>query len=240
MSPEQARRIDIDTRTDIYSLGYILFELLAGRKPYGSDTALSTIEMHLNAEVPLAHLVAPDLKIPEHISRLAERTMARSKYDRVPTMTDVVALVKTSETSRQEVETQSENAKTSPIKQQSQKFSRKMIVAMLLVVAMVCLAAPYLVTEVVKSMFSLPELNPVTMSNESERDFQSLGKLVGLTENAISTKQYHLNGEAVTDATMKGILLSRGKSPTRDIIISRAGITRESLKLIAECPTVEP
>lgn len=242
MSPEQARRIDIDTRTDIYSLGCMLYELLTAEKPYGGETALLTIEMHLHAEVPLAHLVAPDLQIPEHISRLAERMMAKSKFDRVPTMTDVAALLKSSEPSRPVVvETQSKSTRAIPVKQLIKRYSRKTLLALILIVAVGGFAAPYLVTEMVKPMLSIPEQKPVPLSNESETDFQSLGKMVGLTEkksDAICTKQYHLNGEAVTDATLKGILMSGGESPT-DIIISRTGITRESLKLIAACPTIQ-
>src|SRR5579883_2222131 len=53
VSPEQCRGGKLDPRTDIYSLGCLLFEMLTGKPPYVGDNVAETIMMHINAPVPL-------------------------------------------------------------------------------------------------------------------------------------------------------------------------------------------
>lgn len=55
MSPEQAHGINIDARSDIYSLGIVLFELITGREPYQAETPMSLLMMHINEPVPPIH-----------------------------------------------------------------------------------------------------------------------------------------------------------------------------------------
>ena len=54
MSPEQGHGQDLDPRSDLYSLGVMLFEMLTGRKPYTADNPMAIIYMHRNAPTAAA------------------------------------------------------------------------------------------------------------------------------------------------------------------------------------------
>lgn len=77
MSPEQAEGRVLDSRTDLYSLGVMLYEMLAGKKPYTGVTALEVLQQHVQAPVP--HL--PGL-LAEH-QALLDRLMAKDRTQRI-------------------------------------------------------------------------------------------------------------------------------------------------------------
>ncbi|MFF1733687.1 WD40 repeat domain-containing serine/threonine protein kinase [Streptomyces sp. NPDC058247] len=81
MSPEQWRGADIDARTDLYSLGCVLYELLAGRPPFTTSASVFAL-MHQHLEelaIPLREL-RPDL--PEHLTSLVLRLLAKDPAER--------------------------------------------------------------------------------------------------------------------------------------------------------------
>lgn len=83
MSPEQGRGDSIDERSDIYSLGVLFFELLTGRKPFESDTAMGIIYKHAEAPVPL---------LPPRFARyqvIINMMMAKRPDDRMPSASEI-------------------------------------------------------------------------------------------------------------------------------------------------------
>ncbi|MGZ9222312.1 MAG: serine/threonine protein kinase [Anaerolineales bacterium] len=62
MSPEQARGEKVDKRTDIYSLGIMLYEMLAGTVPFQSDTTFGMLMKHINEPPPPIKGISPDLQ----------------------------------------------------------------------------------------------------------------------------------------------------------------------------------
>jgi hypothetical protein len=61
MSPEQAQGLPVDTRSDLYSLGVVTFEMLTGRQPYHDETAMQIVMKHINAPVPSLREAAPNV-----------------------------------------------------------------------------------------------------------------------------------------------------------------------------------
>jgi serine/threonine protein kinase len=90
MSPEQWLAAgDIDRRTDVYSLGVILFELMAGRPPFTGDSPFELRELHLQAPVPtLRSLGVP---VPPAAEQVIKRAMAKRPADRYGDMSEVLA-----------------------------------------------------------------------------------------------------------------------------------------------------
>ena len=90
MSPEQIRaQAHLDGRTDIYALGVILFEMLAGQLPFKADGRLPIALMHLSDPVPAIHTLNPNL--PESISQIIMQAMAKSREDRFASASDLMA-----------------------------------------------------------------------------------------------------------------------------------------------------
>ena len=87
MSPEQAQGHKVDTRSDIYALGIVLYEIFTGQVPFRGETPISTILKHLNDPPPLegpqAHGIPPSLK------PVLRRCLAKDPADRYATARDV-------------------------------------------------------------------------------------------------------------------------------------------------------
>src|SRR5512134_2873888 len=80
ISPEQAQAGPVDQRSDIYSLGIILYEMVTGRVPYVADTPLAVILKHVSDPLPLPSVVKPD--IPQAIERVILKALAKEPNDR--------------------------------------------------------------------------------------------------------------------------------------------------------------
>lgn len=80
MSPEQAKGEKLDHRTDIYSLGIILFEMLTGQVPHKAETPLATVIKRINEPLPRPRSLNPD--IPGNVELILLKALATNPADR--------------------------------------------------------------------------------------------------------------------------------------------------------------
>jgi Tol biopolymer transport system component len=87
MSPEQAEGKPIDSRTDIFSLGVVLYEMATGRRPFKGDTHISMITSIMRDE-PVT-VTALNQSLPRHLGRIVKRCLAKKPDRRYQTAVDL-------------------------------------------------------------------------------------------------------------------------------------------------------
>lgn len=75
ISPEQAKGIMIDARSDIYSLGIVMYEMLTGKLPFEGENLVSVALMHLNSEPPFIKDV--NISVPLELANIVHKAMSR-------------------------------------------------------------------------------------------------------------------------------------------------------------------
>lgn len=86
MSPEAAQGKAVDFRTDIYSLGVILFDMLCGRPPFEAEDAADVLEMQINKNAPIPSEYAPAREISTAADRLILRALSKNPDRRQQSM----------------------------------------------------------------------------------------------------------------------------------------------------------
>ena len=89
MSPEQLDSHRVDERSDLYSLGVVLFELVAGRRPFEAETPVAVAMKHLRDEPPPLRTMKSG--IPAWYERIVERSLQKSPGKRWPSAADLAA-----------------------------------------------------------------------------------------------------------------------------------------------------
>ncbi|MEO5886563.1 MAG: serine/threonine-protein kinase, partial [Anaerolineales bacterium] len=93
ISPEQAMgKKDLDERTDLYSFGVMLYEMVVGQVPFNADTPFSVIHDHIFSPLPLPHTV--NKNVPESVERVLLKALAKEREDRYETILQMVSAFK--------------------------------------------------------------------------------------------------------------------------------------------------
>ncbi|MCB0213010.1 MAG: SUMF1/EgtB/PvdO family nonheme iron enzyme, partial [Anaerolineae bacterium] len=93
LSPEQAKGERPDERSDIYSLGVMLYEMVAGRPPFDADTTVAVLMKHVNEPIPDIRQI--ESNIPEALIRVIEKALDKDKNKRYQSALQMAVALKT-------------------------------------------------------------------------------------------------------------------------------------------------
>lgn len=88
MSPEQARGQKVDGRSDLFSLGVVLYELISGRRPFGGPTRNHTLVAIMDNEPP--PIAERTQEAPERLQEILNRTLAKDRENRFQTAREMI------------------------------------------------------------------------------------------------------------------------------------------------------
>jgi serine/threonine protein kinase len=125
MSPEQARARAVDTRSDIWSVGLMIYEMVVGTKPFGGPTSAHTIVEILEKEPPSLVEVGPS-GMPEDLQRIVAKSLAKTPDERYQTSKDMML----------DLSNLKKRLETQLITPEEPKSSQRWIVALLITVGL--------------------------------------------------------------------------------------------------------
>jgi serine/threonine protein kinase len=94
MAPEQIRGDRVDARTDIYALGIILYEMIAGKVPFDRPNSVNILMAHVNEEAPPLRQMNPNTQVSPAFEEIIARCMAKIPDQRFGSMDEVLAALK--------------------------------------------------------------------------------------------------------------------------------------------------
>lgn len=180
MSPDEGLGLPYDGRSEVYSLGCVIFECLTGRPPFVGENAYQTLSMHATDTPPHLVDVRPDGSYPPGLEALVARTLAKRPEDRFASMLDLRQAI-------QDIDPNDSLAKPIDVEQ---KHNTSHIVAMKTTAAILIIAA-------IGFLAAQSMVKPHLPSRKETEEKQQLAR---------KTAAYHKNEQDINDIKTNVIL----------------------------------
>lgn len=95
LSPEQATASIIDSRSDLYSVGIILYEMISGKLPFNGESAAAVLAKHVTEKPPLFCDISPDLKCDHELESVIRKLLRKNPEDRIQSAAEVFSILAT-------------------------------------------------------------------------------------------------------------------------------------------------
>lgn len=228
MSPEQAQGAKTDARADIYSLGVVLYEALAGEVPFEADTPWGVLNMHISKEpFPIDNLRTD---IPEGMAEVIKRFLAKNPDDRFQNPNEVVQALDVIMSRYKAPKGQKVQAKKIPRSNPKLKRTIKNILLGLLVAGVVAGAAVlFMILGAVKPgsiyLSSSPSQASIFIKGPNEDDFVDSGFKTNIEIPELKPGKYEfkLVADGYEPATIEQRIISNERIDTDTITLKHPG-----------------
>ena len=240
MSPEQCRGFKLDARTDIYSMGCVMYESLTGKVPLRGESILETIMMQVNDVPPKMKEACPEKEFSQDLENIIAKALAKEPNDRFQTMRELmVALMEAGSDIRS---AQEEIAQTIAAKVPEKRFHVpiSIYITMSCFFAAVCVFAGFWyehtwtkTTNVMKSSHD----DRTSLLEWMPREELSDDKLAALAQSDVLVT--HLNLDDAVKLTDYGLKNLSRLTLLSSITLKDTNIGDRGLAILAKLPTLE-
>lgn len=245
MSPEQAQGRPVDSRSEIYSFGCLMFEALKGHVPLKGKSYLETINMHIDTPAPHLNSSSKNPEFPEEIDNLIFRCLKKNPDERVQSaaqlvteLSDILEDVTNEELARQEAlerETEENGIKDDGITvQQLSALSNKLLIGGIAGFLVLTIAISFYLylnstkeTHKVKTNITNAEFSKEAMSENVQDNVETL--MCGGINYDPQEHTLHISGVG-SEAEMQNIKELR--KPIRDLRLTSCEVQGEFLKIV--------